>query len=213
VRSYLSNFLTRLGGSSWLSSVTQYTQSNGAHVGNASGSFGGSWIDTSAIPSLNTSTYQSSLAAEARRAAAHFANSTVSASYIIALPHAVRVYQFGALYCAWHSSTATSTGARIAYTNLPYMPDAGPSCGQASVNWPGYDDGVSIVAGHEQAETETDPHLNAWYDSNGNENGDKCAWSGLRDMTFGGTSLGVNEFPTQPLWSNAANGGAGGCVQ
>ncbi len=39
-----------IGGSRWLNSVTQYTQSGGAHVGNASGSFGGSYIDTSSTP-------------------------------------------------------------------------------------------------------------------------------------------------------------------
>jgi serine protease len=221
VKTYLNNFLTRVGGSSWLSSVTQYTQTGGTHVGNASGSFGGSWNDTSTIPSLgSSSSYQSYLAAEARKAATHFGNTSVSASYVIALPHSVRVFGFapycnffciffqGGGYCAWHSATTSGTST-IAYTNLPYEPDAGSSCGQGSVNSPGYDDGVSIVEGHEQAETETDPQLNAWYDSSGEENGDKCAWTNLQNTSFGGTTLGTNEFPTQPLWSNSA----GGCVQ
>lgn len=213
-RTYLNNFLTGVGGSQWLSSVTQYTQSGGAHVGNASGSYQGSWNDTSTIPNLNSSsTYQSNLAAEARKAAAHFGDTSGSASYVIALPHSVKVYQFAGscgficyfigAYCAWHSTT-TVNGATIAYTNLPYQPDAGSSCGQHSVNSPGYNDGVSIVEGHEQAETETDPQLNAWYDSSGEENGDKCAWTNLGNQTF---STGT--FPTQPLWSNAVSG----CVQ
>jgi hypothetical protein len=35
---------------------------------------------------------------------------------------------------------------------------------------------LSVVA-HELEETVTDPQLNAWYSTNGNENGDKCAWT------------------------------------
>lgn len=221
VQTYLKNFLSALGGSAWLSTVKQYGQPAAPYVGNAAGGFAGSWNDTSAIPNLDrsNSSYQGYLAAEAQRAAAHFGNKTVDASYVIALPHGTNVYQFagscGAIcyfigaYCAWHS-TATYNGGTIAYTNLPYQPDAGPSCGAGSVNGStAHNDGVSIVEGHEQAETETDPHLNAWYDSSDSEIGDKCAWTNLQDQSFGGTTLGVNKFPTQPLWSNKVSG----CVQ
>ncbi len=84
------------------------------------------------------------------------------------------------------------------------MTDAGGSCGEDSVNGPAPLDGVSIVEGHELAEAITDPLLNAWYDSSGNEIGDKCAWQGLATIS---TTTGT--FAVQPLWSNAA----GGCVQ
>lgn len=202
VKSYYTNFISGIGGSHWLSSVTQYTQSNGQAVGNASGSFAGSWVDTTnSIPRLTTTQYQSYLAAEAKRAAAHFGDYSASASYVILLPHGVRVSGFGSSYCAWHSSTA-ATGGTIAYTNFPYTPDAGSSCGSGSVNSPGTNDGVSIVGGHEQAETETDPQPNTgWLDSGNNENGDKCAWVMLQNDSFS-----TGSFPTQPLWSNSANG-------
>lgn len=205
VKTTYTNFISGVGGSQWLSSVTQYTQSNGAHVGNAAGSYAGTWNDTTnAIPRFRSGSYQSYLAAEAQRAAAHFGDYSASASYIIALPHGVSVPGFGTQYCAWHSSTS-STGGTLAYTNLPYMPDAGANCGSGSVNNPGTNDGVSIVGGHEQAETETDPQPNSgWLDSGNNENGDKCAWVNLQN-----TSFSTGSFPTQPLWSNSANG----CVQ
>ena len=35
---------------------------------------------------------------------------------------------------------------------------------------------ISVIA-HELEETTTDPDLNAWYDSSGAENADKCAWT------------------------------------
>jgi serine protease len=142
------------------------------------------------------------LAAEATRGAAHFNDYSASASYVVVSPHGVKPSGFGS-YCAWHSSTSTSHGI-IAYTNLPYIPDAGAACGVGAVNSPGTLDGVSIVGGHEQAETETDPQPNTgWLDSSGEENGDKCAWIGLENNPNAGG------YPTQPLWSNATSS----CVQ
>jgi serine protease len=197
----LKAFYSVIGGSKWLNSVTQYTQSGGAHVGNAGNIFAGSYVDTTSAPPSRPT--QSQLAAEATKAATHFGDHTASASYVVALPHGIKPSGFGTQYCAWHSSTSTS-GGTIAYTNLPYMPDAGASCGSGSVNSGGTLDGVTIVGGHEQGETETDPQPNSgWLDSSGAENGDKCAWTGLENNPNAGG------YPTQPLWSNANNG----CVQ
>lgn len=203
-RAYLDSFLKGVGNSKWLNTVSQYTQSNGANVGKASFHIVRAWNDASAVPDLsNDATYGDLIAAEVQKAVSHFGNSTANASYVIAVPHNTPVSGFGYYYCAWHSYV-TINGANIAYTNLPYMPDAGASCGQGFLNNPGTNDGVSIVEGHEQAETETDPQLNAWFDDFGNEIGDKCAWIDLQNTKF---SSGT--FPTQPLWSNNTDG----CVQ
>jgi serine protease len=204
VRTYYNNFMSIIGGSRWLNSVTQYTQSNGQHVGNLPGSYVAatqSYVDTSTNPPSRPS--QSQMAAEAAKAAAHFGNYTSNAAYIVAMPHGIRPSGFGTQYCAYHSSTSAA-GHTIAWTNLPYIPDVGASCGAGSVNNPGTNDGVSIVGGHEQGETETDPFPNSgWLDSSGAENGDKCAWTGLEDNPY------VGGYPTQPLWSNATSS----CVQ
>jgi hypothetical protein len=200
-KSRLTSFLSVIGGSRWLNSVTQYTQSGGQHVGNAAGSFAGSYVDTTSTPPKRPT--QSQLAAEAAKAAAHFGDYTSNAAYIVASPHGIKPSGFGTQYCAYHSSTSAA-GHTIAWTNDPYFSDAGASCGAGSVNNPGTLDGVSIVGGHEQAETETDPFPNTgWLDSSGAENGDKCAWINLENNPNAGG------YPTQPLWSNANNG----CVQ
>jgi serine protease len=192
-------------GHSWINSVAQYTQSNGQHAGNADNIFIGSYVDATSSPLPVPQ--DSDIAAEAVKAAAHFGDYSPSAAYVVALPHNTIPVGFRVQYCAWHSSTAAA-GGTIAYTNLPYMPDAGSSCGQGSVNTPGTIDGVSIVAGHEQGETESDPFPSTgWTDASGAENGDKCAWTGLQNNPNAGG------FPTQPLWSNAGNGGLGACVQ
>lgn len=201
VAARLKAFYGVVGGSRWLNSVTQYTQSGGAHVGNVGNIFAGSYVDTSSAPPSRPS--QSQMAAEAARAAAHYGDYSASAAYVVAMPHGIKPSGFGTQYCAYHSSTSAG-GATIAWTNLPYMPDAGASCGAGSVNSPGTLDGVTIVGGHEQGETETDPQPNSgWLDSSGAENGDKCAWTGLENNPNAGG------YPTQPLWSNAS----GSCVQ
>jgi serine protease len=201
VAARMKSFLAIVGGSRWNNSTTQYTQSDGQHVGNQTGSFVGSYVDTTSSPPSRPS--QSAMAAEAAKAAAKYGDYSANAAYIVALPHGIRPSGFGTQYCAYHSTT-TAAGHTIAWTNDPYLPDVGSSCGAGSVNSPGTLDGVSIVFGHEQGETETDPFPNTgWLDSGGAENGDKCAWTNLINNPNAGG------YPTQPLWSNSNSG----CVQ
>jgi len=201
VKSRMLAFLGIMGGTGWNNSTTQYTQSDGQHVGNQTGSLAASYVDTASSPPSRPS--QSQMAAEAAKAAAKYGDYSANAVYIVALPHNIRPSGFGTQYCAYHSTTSAA-GHTIAWTNDPYLPDVGSSCGAGSVNSPGTLDGVSIVFGHEQGEVETDPQPNTgWLDSGGAENGDKCAWTNLINNPNAGG------YPTQPLWSNANNG----CVQ
>jgi serine protease len=220
----LQSFYQGLGGSSWLNSVTQYCQGvasgtivcNGAGqaAGNpSSGIFAGVWSDNAISAPSRPS--QSQLAAEAVKAAAHFGNTTAasnaSTQYVIATASGNNATGFGSQYCAWHSSTNSSSG-NIAYTNLPYITDAGASCG-ANFNGLGPKAGITIVGGHEMAETITDQFPNGgWLDSGGEENGDKCAWIGSGQGASASVTLSTGAFPVQSLWSNAFNSGAGGCV-
>ena len=186
---YLNRFLSSVGGTPWLNTVTQYGG------GNPSVLFGGSWSDPAAIPAQPT---DGQVQSEAASAARHFGLGTsVNVEIVVATPTGHATVGFGTQYCAYHGAVASNPN--ITYTDLPYLTDAGTSCGAYSVN--GNLDGVSIVEGHELAETITDPLLNAWYDASGNEIGDKCAWSNLADIT---TTNGT--FAMQPLWSNADNG-------
>ena len=74
-------------------------------------------------------------------------------------------------------------------------------------------DGVSIVGGHEFAETETDANPpSGWTDTAGAETGDKCAWIQAGPGASANVTLSSGTFAVQSLWSNAANSGAGGCV-
>jgi serine protease len=222
----LQSFFSNVGGSSWLNSVTQYCQgvaagtvtcgSSGQHAGNPNAIYGGIFRDNgSAAPAHPT---QSQLAGEAVRAAANFTNTTSSSNasvqYVVATAHNNSASGFGTQYCAWHSSTSSSYG-NIAYTNLPYITDAGASCGANFVNGgpSGATDGITIVEGHELAETVTDQFPNGgWLDGSGAENGDKCAWISSGQGASADVSMSGATFPVQSLWSNAFNSNSGGCV-
>jgi len=55
----------------------------------------------------------------------------------------------------------------------------------------GVDGMVSVIA-HELEETNTDPNLNAWYDANGAEDADKCAWTFGQILSQGSTGAYYN---------------------
>ncbi len=221
--SLLQSFMTNVGGSSWFNTVTQYCQGvasgtefcNGAGTpaGNQSGMLQGVWYDSGSA--VKSHPRQSDIAAEAVRAAAYFGNTTSgpndNADYVIALPTGVTPQGFGTQYCAYHSYTSSSYG-NVAYTNLPYITDAGASCG-ANFNGLGADAGITIVEGHEMAEAATDQFPSGgWLDSGGSEIGDKCAWISSGQGASADVSLNGTTYAVQSLWSNAFNSGSGGCV-
>jgi len=96
---------------------------------------------------------------------------------------------FCSKYCGWHTYTSMTVSNIPQYIKYGFIgnPDRCiTSCAvQTSTspnNLPGADGMVSVIA-HEMEEIVTDPLLNNWYNSNGYENADMCAW------TFGATTL------------------------
>ena len=180
------------------------------------GALAGVWEDTSAAAPANATVDQ--LAQEAVSGAAHFGNTTpasnVSTQYVIVSPTGTTPDGFNKnnssadAFCAWHSYTSTSTN-QVAYTNLPYVTDAGYSCGANAVNsgTAGNGDGISLVEGHEYAETLTDQNPDGgWLDPSGLESADKCAWVTTGSGAMANVPLTTGTFPMQSVWSNDANG-------
>ncbi|HEX9034018.1 MAG TPA: hypothetical protein VF834_19425 [Streptosporangiaceae bacterium] len=226
------------GGETWSGVMTQYCDgvaynaatcpSNSWHVGYpAGGALAGAWADESVTAPDSATGNQ--LGTEAIAAAHHFGNTTSSANrdaqYVIVSPTGTHPDGFNTRsgqFCAWHDDTAdpnlpagpVTSSLDLAFTNLPYVTDLGVSCGQNFVNPgpSGLTDGMSIVEGHEYAETITDMlpafgWTNAQY---GAENGDLCAWNpvggpgGTDDLT-----LPTGTFAMQSTWANDSFGG--GC--
>ena len=216
-QTYVQDFFGSVGGSSWIGTDTQYCSgvasgtvncgTAGTHITNPSAQLKGEWNDTSAVPA-NRNIQDSDVAAAAVRAMQHFGYHA-DATYLVFTPSGDSESGFaanGGGWCAWHGDTSSSSGT-LNYGYIPYMPDAGSSCGMNFINsnnsyGNGYFDGFSIVAGHEYEEAQTDPHLNAWYDSRGSENADKCAWNSLS----GNISLGSHVYAVQPVWDNLNSG-------
>ncbi|SEM04397.1 Ig domain-containing protein [Streptacidiphilus jiangxiensis] len=237
----------------WSGVMTQYCQgiptgakscpATSAHVGYPTGgALAGVWYDDSALaPGAATA---NQIAQEAVKAAQHFGNNTAAVNrnvqYVITSPTGTTPDGFNTAsgnFCAWHDFTGdpgldgggavNSPVGSVAFTNMPYLTDAGKSCGAGFVNGAaGALDGVTIVGGHEYAETITDqfpysanptsPVLTSggWItdnDSSGGENGDKCAWVRTGVGASFNLALSTGSFPVQTTWANDANHGAGGC--
>ena len=81
-------------------------------------------------------------------------------------------------YCGWHTR-ASIGGADIKYSFVGNANRCLSSCAAQTVGPNGNAgvDGMISVVAHELEEANTDPDLNAWYDSSGAENADKCAWT------------------------------------
>jgi hypothetical protein len=121
-------------------------------------------------------------------------------------------------YCAWHSAGSCG-GVPIQFAFF-FNLDGDPGCDPESTITT-QSQGLAALAnvsGHELSEARNDPRLNAWYDSSGAENADKCSW------TFGGPSVAFSNgtyWKIQGNWSNYAydhnsgypnRSGQNGCV-
>ncbi len=238
---YAEAFMKGVGtnNETWSGVSTQYCQgvavgtqicpaSNTQHVAYPTGgAFAGVWADESTAAPAAATGHQ--IGVEAVNAATHFGNTTQASNrntqYVIVSPHGTDpddYEQDG--FCAWHDYTGDSTldggGAvsspdgLLAFTNLPYLTDAGASCGQNFVNSgsAGTLDGVSIVEGHEYNETITDQYpAGGWIDNSGEEIGDKCAWISSGPGKAADISLATGSYAVQSMWANDANSNAGGC--
>lgn len=177
----------------------------------------GVWLDTGTpVPTTATATQ---IGAEAIAAAAHFGNTTPAsnrnAQYVIVSPTGTHPDGFNgnASWCAWHDYTGSyyvggsSPYGDLAFTNLPYLPDMGASCGAGFVNGPnGALDGVTMVEGHEYAETLTDQlPARGWLDDDGEENADKCAWISGGSGAARNVAFATGSFAMQATWSNDGN--------
>ena len=231
------------GNEQWSGVMTQYCEGVAAgaqtcparapHVAYPhGGALAGVWVDESAASPAQATGHQ--LAQEAIDAATHFGNTTAAdnrdASYVILSPTGTHPDGFdtqsGQDFCAWHDwngdptlsgGAAPSPDGDIAFTNMPYVTDAGVNCGANFVRSgsTGKLDGVSIVAGHEYAETITDQNpAGGWVDLGGDETADKCAWIPPKPATAGSAAvlqLSSGAFAMQSVWANNANSGKGGC--
>jgi hypothetical protein len=212
--SLMIRFLQDLSsGTPYLSIATQYpddmmgSPSNLLH-------FGGSWIDNTSYTYAGGNLSEFSFPNEIMHAinVNHWPEGTDSVYFLFTAQN-VQPQLLEAGICAYHSYfTDSNTGQNVVWANIPDVPQRTCEVPSPSPNLDLIADSSINLMSHELFESITDPLISAWIDSNGNEIGDKCAW------TFGpqvgnpsqepNADIQINGhyYEIQQEWSNALNG-------
>lgn len=204
--SLITRYFNDVGGTGLYNNNSQYTDSN--NNAPTTTSFAASWVDTAAYPSstLLDADIQNEVtnALTTNNWTASIDNIFfvfTSAGENVCFDSAQTQCSF-TTFCGYHSYFSTNT----IYAVIPYIggvqgcdPSTGPNNDDA-------DSAINVVS-HEQMEAATDPLLNAWTDSSGQEIGDKC------NFTFGPTAADGSDatwnndpYIVQEEWDNAQNG-------
>ncbi|HJZ85597.1 MAG TPA: hypothetical protein VKN99_10520, partial [Polyangia bacterium] len=204
-KAVLENFMNNDGGSPYYNINTTYFDGAGNHVSNAA-HLASTAIDNG---SRGTSLADSDITAIV---AAQNPTDTNGVYFVLTAPDVNETSGFCTQYCGWHTH-ATIGGLDIKYAFIGDSSRCPTACEVQSTGPNGSTgaDGMANIIAHEFEEATSDPDLNAWFDRQGAENADKCAW------TFGATytaangatanmSLGGRDYLIQQNWVNA-NGG------
>ena len=190
----MATFFSGFSGSSIGNASGEYTGSNGKVSGKTV--VGGVYQDNSTPPSRALST--SGAVAEVCKVTNNAPNPN-AVYFIFTSTGAGHVS-----YCAWHSwGSCGSTPIQVAYMpNLSGV--SGCDVGDTVTGHSAALAALANVTSHELSEAITDPQGTGWFDSSGQENGDKCAWAFLSEPAPEPISLGGTHWILQGEWSNAA---------
>ena len=210
----LTDFVSNEGGSSYFNINTTYGDTTGA-VPNAV-TFAGQTTVAGNSPSLTDNDIANIVAT----GLVQFGGTpdTNGLYFVLTAPGINETSGFLTSYCGWHNHGSFPSGGTNWDIKYSFVGNAsGPSLSKCAVQTsnspngdPGADAMVSVIA-HELEETATDPDLNAWYDSSGEENADKCAWTFGTTYTASNGSLanmklGARDYLVQQNWVNAQGG-------
>ena len=206
----VTDFLESVGGSPYFNINTTYYNGANVHVSNMV-NYAGATTDSyslgTTLSDAGVQTVVSSAISSGRLP------KDISGVYFVLTSSDVKESSgFLTQYCGWHTHGSVA-GSDIKYSFVG-DPTLGMSACAAQTTSPNgnapADAMVSVIA-HELEESVTDPDLNAWYDTRGYENADKCAWTFGTATTLPNGSkfnmtLGGMNFLIQRNWVNAAGG-------
>ena len=208
----LPDMAANIGGSAYFNINTTYTDGAGNPVINAT-NFGGYSFDFysqgTAVSSVNTIV----------RGALDRGDLPVDDAgvYLVLTSSDVTTNGFCSSFCAYHTSFSYS-GTRIKTGFIGNPERCITHCAANRVTSPNDNlgaDGMANTIAHEFEEAVTDPSGGGWFDSRGQENADKCAWTFSDVFTEpngsrANVTWGVRDYLIQRNW---ANDGAGYCAQ
>jgi hypothetical protein len=208
----LTDFANNIGGSPYFNINTSYFDSTGTNVSNLvhyAGSTTDNYSRGKAIGDSDIATIVSSALTSGR-----LPTDTNGVYFVLTATDVQETSGFTTIYCGWHTyGFLNSKNIKYSFVGNAATQNLGACAAQtgSSPNGnPGADAMASVIA-HELEESVTDPNLNAWYDSSGEENADKCAWTfgSIYSASGGGYAnmkLGARDFLIQQNWVNASGG-------
>lgn len=201
--SLILRYFGDVGSSGLYANNTQYTDTTGAAPSGAV--LAGSWVDTSAYPSstLQDSDVQNEVT-----------NAQTANGWTSDITHVFFVFTAQneticvgsecsfTTFCGYHSTFGTNS----IYAVVPYVGGVQGCDTPSSPNSDDADSSINVVS-HEQMESATDPLLNAWTDSSGQEIGDKCNFT-FAPTASDGSDVNWNghSYIVQEEWDNAQSG-------
>jgi hypothetical protein len=201
----LANLAQNIGGSGYEHINTTYYDGSGTHVSGAISLAGQANDNYSQGTALTDNNIEQIVAAQ---------NPTDTNGIYMVLTSADvnETSGFCTQYCGWHTN-GTINGRDIKYAFIG-NPDRCPSACEDQTTSPNGNagaDGMASIIAHESEEAISDPDLNAWYDTRGSENADKCAWTFGSESTASNGSkynitLGNKQYLIQQNWVNASGG-------
>ena len=210
--SIIPNFLSAIGGSPYFNINTTYYDGNKVKVTNAV-NLAGQTTDTYTFGKVLTDSNVRSVVSNAITSG-RLPNDVHGVYFVLTSGDVGESSGFLTQYCGWHTHGSIS-GSDIKYSFVGDASAKLSACAAQTASSPNNNvaaDAMLSVIAHELEEAVTDPDLNAWYDSRGYENADKCAW------TFGATSTATNgskynmtlpgggQYLIQRNWVNAGGG-------
>jgi hypothetical protein len=186
----LEDLYAAFNDSGYMNTNTEYTQTDGRTFSKAV-TRGASIMDYNATPKRAPKT--SDVLAVVSR---NIGTDAVANGYY---PVYTDIKRGGAGYCAWHSwGKVNGVTVQFAFF-FDLTGDSGCDPNDPGTTHSQNLEALANVSGHELSEAVTDPHGDAWYDTSGYENSDKCAWKFDQPV-----SLSNGNWKIQGNWSNNA---------
>jgi phosphate-induced protein 1 len=209
-RDILTDFASSIGGTPYYNINTTYYNASNQHVSNAVHYGGSTDVNYSFGSSLSDANLESIVSSAIVGGA--LPRDTHAVYFVLTSSDVNEASGFCTQYCSWHDH-ATIGGSNIKYSFVG-DPTRCPSSCEVQATGPNGSsgaDGMASLIAHELDEAVTDPLFTGWYDQQGLENADKCAWAfgttttapngALTNMAFGG-----RDWLIQRKWANSGSG-------
>jgi hypothetical protein len=206
----LTNLAQHIGGSPYFNINTTYYNGSNVHVSNSVGYSASVNDNYSHGTALNDAAIQAIVSSAITSGGLPLDTNAVY--FVLTSADVNETSGFCTQYCGWHThGTISAMDVKYSFVGNP---DRCPSACEAQTTGPNGNagaDGMASIIAHELEEAVTDPDLNAWYDSRGAENADKCAWTfGTTHTAANGSlynmTLGNLNYLIQRNWVNASGG-------